>query len=57
MRSMAYMDEWEYRLWLQLHIHELTGPPAVEQTASEEVGNGSVQQTQSGCSKIGPQER
>jgi len=53
---MAYMDEWEYRLWLQLHIHELTEPPAVEQTVSEEVGNGGVQQTQSGCSKIGSQE-
>ncbi|MBQ7702220.1 MAG: hypothetical protein IJT54_07455 [Candidatus Methanomethylophilaceae archaeon] len=50
---MTYMDEWEYMLWLQLHSHEITELPAVDQTASEEVSDGSVQQTQSGCSKIG----
>ena len=54
---MPYMDEWEYRLWFQLHRNELPELLAVEQTASEEVGNGSVQQTQSGCSKIGLKER
>ena len=54
---MPYMDEWEYNLWLSLHRKELPELLAVEQTVSEEVGNGSVQQTQSGCSKFGPQER
>ena len=50
---MVYMDEWEYRLWLQIHGTECTDLLADEQTASGEVGNGSVQQTQSGCSKPG----
>ena len=50
---MVYMDEWEYRLWLQLHRHESTELLADEQTASGEVGNDCVQQTQSRCSKTG----
>ena len=53
---MPYMDEWEYLLWLQFGAHEQTELQADEQTASGEVGNGSVQQTQSGCSKTGPLE-
>ena len=53
---MTYMDEWEYMLWLQLREHEFTELPAIEQTASEEVSDGSVQQTQSGCLKIGVME-
>lgn len=53
---MTYMDEWEYRIWLSIHRNELAEPPAVEQTASGEMGNGSVQQVLSGCSKSGSQE-
>jgi len=53
---MTYMDEWEYRIWLSIHRNELSEQPAVEQTASGEVGNGSVQQTQPVCPKSGPQE-
>ena len=53
---MTYMDEWEYRIWLSIHRNELSEQPAVEQTASGEVGNGGVQQALSGCSKSGSQE-
>lgn len=52
---MTYMDEWEYNLWLSIHRNELTEPPAVEQTASGEVGKGSAQLAQPVCSKSGPQ--
>jgi hypothetical protein len=56
-RSMTHKRELEFRLWSQHGEKQITELPAVEQTASEEVGNGGVQQTQSGCSKIGLQER
>lgn|GEM_PF-1482286 len=54
---MTHKRELEFRLWSQHGEKQITELPAVEQTASEEVGNGGVQQTQSGCSKIGLQER
>ena len=54
---MTYMDEWEYNLWLSIHRNNPEELLSNDKTASEEVGNGSVQQTQSGCSKIGLKER
>ena len=54
---MVYMDEWEYRLWLQLHKHEFTELLAVEQTVSEEVGIDGVQHAQSKAAEIGLSER
>jgi len=53
---MVYMDEWEYRLWLQLHRHEFTGLLADEQTASEEVGEDGAQHALSGDPKFGLKE-
>jgi len=34
---MVYMDEWEYRIWLELHKNELKDLPEDDQTASQEV--------------------
>ena len=34
---MVYMDEWEYRIWLELHRNELTALPGDDQTVSQEV--------------------
>lgn len=34
---MVYMDEWEYRIWLELHRNELTALPEDDQTVSQEV--------------------
>jgi len=55
-QKMTYMDEWEYNLWLSIHRNNPEDLLSNDKTASEEVGNGSVQQTQSGCSKIGLKE-
>ena len=34
---MVYMDEWEYRIWLELHKNELKDLPEVAETDSQEV--------------------
>ena len=53
---MPYMDEWEYRLWFQLHRNELPELLAVEQTSSEEVGEDGAQHALSGDPKFGLKE-